>query len=63
MGDCSLNVLLFKEIIMFKCHLIKPQGPKKGYLGSTIFTTDYITVVETKICTNFHEHTLYIRFL
>ncbi len=63
MGANSLNALLFKEIIMFKCHLIKPQSPKKVYLGSTIFTTDCITVVETKICTNSHEHTLYIRFL
>jgi hypothetical protein len=63
MGDCSLNALLFKEIIMFKCHLIKPQSPKKGYLGSTIFTTDYITVVAAKVWTNSREQPMFSRFL
>ncbi len=68
MGDLSINFLLLEEKIMFKSHLIKsnqsPEEKLSRYLWSTGFALDYsVTVLAAKMCTNFHEHSMYIKFL
>ncbi len=68
MGDLSAIFLLFKEIILFKSHLIRSTqgGPKKNAehtFGAPVFAPDYsATILVAKMCANSNEHSMHIRF-
>ncbi len=69
MGDLRAHFFLFlKETFMFKSHLLQSNhrflSKNKVYTyRAPVFAPDFSTaVLAAKICTNSHEHSMYIRF-
>jgi len=65
LGQFECIFLYFlNEKMMFKSYLIKPQNHRVLQKIKYSFACYYsVTVLAVRKCTNFHEHSMYIRFL